>query len=117
MTDTLAPSYVSHCAQTPGYAADLAEINKVAKYATLREDYIFMPFAFETLGGPGRKTKILIKNICKRLKTTTGSDLPGMYFRQQISLIIQRGNVAAVLGTTSQPPEPASGESHREGIL
>jgi len=109
VTDTLAPSYVSHCAQIPGYAANQAEVNKVAKYRDLREDYSFSPFAFETLGPPGGKTKAFIKDVCKRLKATTGSDLPGLYFKQQISLIIQRGNVASVLGTISPSQAAHSG--------
>ena len=82
-----------------GYAANLAEVNKTVKYVTLRSDYVFMPFAFETFGVAGPKTRNFINVICKKLRDTSGCDLPGLYFKQQISLYIQRGNVASVLGT------------------
>lgn len=102
VADTLANSYVDHCAYTRGYAAELAETNKLAKYGALREDYVFTPFAFETLGGPGPKTSVFMKEICKKLHTVTGTTMPGVYFRQQVSLCIQRGNAASVLGTMHQ---------------
>lgn len=111
--DTLANSYVDYCAQTQGYAADLAEVNKNSKYVALREDYIFSPFAFETFGPAGKQTKTFINDICKRLRDASGSKQLGVYFKQQISLCIQRGNVASVLGTmgatTSNTDAPTNG--------
>ena len=96
VTDTLAPPYADRCAETQGYAAELTEINKARKYVALREDYIFLPFAFEILGRAGQSTRNFIKDICRRLKDVTGDKQAKRHFKQQLSLCIQRGNVASV---------------------
>lgn len=117
VSDSLAPSYLENCAQTTCYAATLAETNKISKYAALGDDYIFSPIAFETLAGPGPKTRHTLDEICKRLLLATGSHMTGLYFRQHLSLAIQRGNVAAVLGTMRDDGGPVRPPIGPEGLF
>lgn len=98
-SDTLAPSHLLKTSKVAGAAADVAELNKRNKYASLGESYIFLPFAVETMGPWGPAAKSLIKEISKRLTDLTRDQKAGTYLGQRISLAIQRGNVASFLGT------------------
>jgi hypothetical protein len=69
-TDTLAPSHLSESSISPKSAANLAAVLKKRKYKSLSDNYFFVAFAVE--------------------KT---------YLKQRISIAIQRGNAASVIGT------------------
>lgn len=99
IVDTLAPSYVGSGTPHPGHAAKLAEQTKERKYAELRNTYLFCPLAFETLGGPGPRTRDLLDEVSKRLSASTGDRRAGNFLRQRLSLDVQRGNAASVAGT------------------
>ena len=100
--DTLAPSHVSATAGLAGAAASSAENIKRRKYSSLSENYIFAPFGVETMGAWGPNTKAFIKTLSKRLIDTSGDPRAGSYLGQRISLAIQRGNAASLLGTLPQ---------------
>ena len=120
VADSLAPSYLIRAAATErGYVSDLVEINKITKYTNLRTDYSFASFAFETLGGPGKRSLDLIKEICRRLHQSTGSGQEaGLHFKQLLSLSVQRGNAASVLGTFGHAPANVSeGDGGPHGFL
>lgn len=106
VTDTLAPSVVSHGATQPGYAVRLAEQNKFRKYSQLQRTHQFSPIAFETLGGPGPLTSNLLSKISHRLEAVTGDARAGTFFQQRLSIDIQRGNAASVLGTMATWAHP-----------
>jgi hypothetical protein len=97
--DTLAPSHLQSTSSKAGAAAVLAEQNKRRKYAVLGEGYIFAPFGVETLGPWGPGAKALYKELTERLIEASGDQRAGSYFGQRISLAIQRGNAASLLGT------------------
>ena len=82
----------------------------------LRRDYAFTPLAFETLGGVGLKTADFIKKVCNRLRQVSGCHTAGKHFKQLLSLTVQRGNAASVLGTLRQPAGGPGGAS-RAGLL
>lgn len=50
VVDTLAPSYIYLSSKTSGSVADHAERRKHNLYAPLKENHVFTPIAFETLG-------------------------------------------------------------------
>lgn len=106
VTDSLKPSIVGHGASQPGYAATQAETAKIRKYQTIRRTHSFSPVAFETLGGPGLLTKQLLLKISNLLIKATGDTRAGNFFLQRLSLDVQRGNAAAVLGTMAEWNEP-----------
>ncbi|KPJ02119.1 hypothetical protein RR46_03394 [Papilio xuthus] len=58
-----------------------------------------MPFAVETLGPWGSSAQ-LFKEIAARLIDTLGDPRAGAHFGQRLSLAIQRGNFASLLGKT-----------------
>ena len=99
VADTLTPSIVSRGATQPGLAVLQAEQGKLRKYAEIQRTHIFLPLAFETLGGPGPLTKQLLGKVADLLIKVTGDKRAGEFFRQRLSLDVQRGNAAAVLGT------------------
>ena len=97
--DTLAPSHLPSSARCAGSAAAAAEDLKRRKYSTLVGNYTFEPFGVETLGPWGPSAHLLYKDIAKRLADTSGDPRAGFYFGQKVSIAIQRGNAASLLGT------------------
>ncbi|XP_072947725.1 uncharacterized protein [Epargyreus clarus] len=97
--DTLAPSHLTLSSRAAGVVATDAEIRKLQKYASLSRDYIFLPFGVETMGPWGSDARSFYKHLSKRLIECTNDQRAGAYLGQRISLAIQRGNVASVLGT------------------
>ena len=101
--DTLAATYVGAGARAAGAAATLAEARKRLHYEELSRDYYVAPVAVETLGSMGPTTRRFVQNMGKRLIASTGDTRAGQYFRQRLSVAIQRGNAASVLGTIPVP--------------
>lgn len=97
--DTLAPSHIRATSVSAGAAASAAEDLKRRKYSSLSLGHIFAPFGVETLGPWGPAARKLFREISVRLIETTGDPRAGAYFGQRLSLVIQRGNAASVLGT------------------
>ena len=58
-----------------------------------------VPIAVETFGAWGPEGLQLIKNIGKKIQDLTGEKRATFYLFQSISVAIQRGNAASVLGT------------------
>ncbi|XP_047998319.1 uncharacterized protein LOC125235776 [Leguminivora glycinivorella] len=97
--DTLAPSHVPGTKVGAGAAASLAEDLKRRKYVTLGSSYIFAAFGVETMGPWGPSARCLYKELSKRLIDASGDQRAGQYLAQRISIAIQRGNAASLLGT------------------
>ena len=62
-------------------------------------NYHFIPIAVETFGAWGSQGRKLIKEIGKRIQEVTGEKRSTFYLFQTISIAIQRGNAACVIGT------------------
>ena len=58
-----------------------------------------MPIAVETLGSWGSESLKFMKEIGKRIQENTGEKRATAYLIQSISMSIQRGNAASILGT------------------
>ena len=85
-----------------GWAAKNAEDKKYEHYQHLREQFLFIPVATETSGVFGKDALKLIKAIGTKITEVTHEKKATSYLIQRLSIIIQRGNVASVLGTV--PP-------------
>ena len=96
--DTLAPSNVSHSAGEPGRAATCAEAAKTGKYRELEGRVVFMPLGFETLGAWGAKCVVFIKRLGGLIASKTGERRSTTFLFQRLSIAIQRGNAASILG-------------------
>lgn len=63
------------------------------------DNYIFLPFACETLGPWCEEAVKFIESLGKILRMTTGDRKSKLYLKQRISLAIQRANAACVMKT------------------
>ena len=96
--DTLAKSYLNFSATTAGTAADRAEALKIRKYALLCDRYVFMPLGFETIGAWGSHAVKFIHDLGRKIKIRTLEPRSTSYLFQRISIAIQRGNTASIMG-------------------
>ena len=83
-------------------AADLAEFLKDRKYADFHDRYLFVPLGFETVGGWGSQTLKFIRDVGRKIIASTKEPRAMAYLFQRLSIGIQRGNAASILG--SVPP-------------
>ena len=58
-----------------------------------------MPIAVETLGALGNDATDFLHQLGRRIATVTGERRATEYLLQRVSVAIQRGNAACVLGT------------------
>eukprot|EP00731_Ephydatia_muelleri_P032900 Em0024g444a len=78
---------------------------KMQKYKHLDSCYFFTPVAIETSGVFGPKTKEFLKELGLRLRQVSGEANSFAYLTQRLSVAIQRGNAASVLGTIKMDSE------------
>ena len=63
--------------------------------------YIFQPVALEVQGSSGESSEIFITRLCKMLCRSHDDQRAGSFLKQRISMALQIGNAACVLGTVS----------------
>ena len=97
--DTYAASHVVQATSEAGAVAKGAEIKKRDKYQFLSQTHHFVPVAVETSGVFGPDAFELFREIGGRIRTLTLEKNSRAYLIQQVSVAIQRGNAASVLGT------------------
>ena len=97
--DTMANSYLKETSKQAGAAAEKAEKSKLSKYEEICKDYYMVPIAIETLGAIGHEGACLIKDIGKKIQDLTGEKRSTFFLYQSISMAVQRGNAASILGT------------------
>jgi hypothetical protein len=97
--DTLAPSHWNAAVTGPGVVAGEAEVRKKTKYSQLSVMYCFVPIAVETLGALGDDASDFLHQLGRRIANVTGERRATEFLLQRLSVAIQRGNAASVLGT------------------
>ena len=97
--DTFAPLYTSIASSKPGAAAAQAEERKCSKYSHLSSTHIFTPISIETSGSLGPKTRDFLKELGYRLRQASGEINSSSYLLQRLSIAVQRGNTAPVMGS------------------
>lgn len=98
--DTLAETYLPKTSKKAGSAAEIACKRKHDKYSQIKaSNYIFLGLAFETMGPWANETKSFIDKIGDILIKESGDPRSKLYLQQRLSLAIQRGNSASILGT------------------
>ena len=98
--DTFAPSYISSATSKAGAVAALAEERKKNIYAHLDPSHSFTPVAVETSGVVGPQSLAFLKDLGRRMRQVTGEERSLSYLLQRVSVAVQMGNAASVLGTT-----------------
>ena len=104
--DTFAPSHLPSATREAGAVAAQAERNKQEKYAGLNQHHNFTPVAIETAGPFGPETFTFLRDLGCRLKQATGEAKSFFYLQQRLSVALQRGNAAAVMGTMGGTTSP-----------
>ena len=97
--DTLASSHLNNAVTGPGAVASVAESNKRTKYEEISHTFHFIPVAVETLGALGADAAAFFKDLGTRIKTVTQERRAFDFLMQRVSVAIQRGNAACILGT------------------
>ena len=103
--DTVAPSYVARSAVEAGTAAHASESKKITKYLALADKHDFVPVAIETMGTWGERGLAFVNEVGRRVAAITGDNRSTAFLKQRMSLAVQRGNAAAVLGTFASSSE------------
>ena len=98
---TFAPSYLQSATSAAGAVAAVAENRKKDKYGCLDSAYSITPIAIESLGACGPLTLRFLRDLGNCLKLTTGEENLFRYLLQRLSVAVQRGKAASVLGTTT----------------
>jgi hypothetical protein len=97
--DTLAASHLNHAVLRPGAVATDAENRKSAKYRSLAAFYSFTPIAVETLGALGDEASNFFSDLGHRIAAVTAEPRSLQFLLQRLSVAVQRGNAACVIGT------------------
>ena len=98
--DTTCASYSHQSAKEGGKAAEMAEEKKKNKYSHLT-DYFFIPIGAETLGPFGPEAIRFIEDLGNKISIMNGDKRSKSYLFQSLSIAVQRGNGACVMGTSS----------------
>lgn len=96
---TFAASHLRQTMRSAGSAAETAAKLKHAKYAALESMYDFVPVAVETAGPWGNEARELFRDLGRRLRERGNDPRSGSWLVQQVSIAIQRGNAASIMGT------------------
>ena len=101
--DALSPSPLNQGSLcNPGTTATDAGASKIGKFRELLDNgYIFKPMALEVQGSFGESSEIFITRLCKMLCRSHDDQRAGSFLKQRISMALQIGKVACVLGTVS----------------
>jgi len=99
VSDTLAQSYVQDTSQTPGAAAEAAAERKINKYLPLSQSYLFVPVAVETMGAINKDGMDFLSDLGRRITQSTDDHRESAFLFQRLSVLIQRYNAVAILGT------------------
>ncbi|XP_063631534.1 uncharacterized protein LOC134802767 [Cydia splendana] len=95
---TFAASHIGRTVRAAGAAAEVAALRKREKYAEL-DGYLFVPLAVETAGCWCSEAREFFKEVGNRLRDRGLDPRSGSFLVQRLSIAIQRGNAASVLGT------------------
>ena len=66
-----------------------------------RQNYFFVPIAVETFGAFGEEARCFFNDLDRRIGEVTKESRSFSFLIQRVSVAIQRGNAACVLGTSS----------------
>ncbi len=91
--------YISQATTVAGEVAAHAEDRKRAKCSGLSVTHFFVPVAIETSGVIGPKSKMLLEEFGSRMMRHTGDEYAITYLLQRLSIEIQRGNSASIMGS------------------
>ena len=96
--DTFAPSYLGIAHDARAVAAK-AEVVKRAKYESLQQDFLFVPFDFiGSTGVWGERALKFVEEFGRRIASREGNRGAAAFIRQRMSVEMQRGNSRLIAG-------------------
>jgi len=98
-SDTFAPSYADQASTAGGEVAARAEARKCTKYSAHSVTHTFTPVAIETSEVIGTLSLLFLKELGKRVRQQTGDIRASSSILQRLSVAMQRGNSASILGS------------------
>ncbi len=102
-TDTFAPTNLKLGIKEAGSAANAKAKLKTSKYkALIDQNYYFVPVAVETMGPWSAESIKFFNELGKILSQKTDDPRSKIFLKQRLSMAIQKGNAAAVMGCRSQ---------------
>ena len=103
VVDTLATSRLNQDSLcNPGTTATEAEARKIEKYCELIDTgYSYQPVALKVQGSLGKSREIFITRLRKMLCCSHDDQRAGCFLKQRVSMALQIGNAAYILGTVS----------------
>ena len=108
VADTFAASYLSLTSVQAGAAAERAALLKTAKYEELARDHIFAPLACEVTGVWCQEAVEIFQELGRRISEVTGDKRETSFLFQRLSIALQKGNAACMLGSFPIPVDPVS---------
>ena len=105
---TISTSALRSSARKAGSAAEEGAKAKVRKYEELSTRYEFVPLVVESHGSVCSKASQFFTELGKQLEIQTGEPRASEFFRQSISIAIQKGNALSILGTPGEGGEENS---------
>ena len=97
--DTLAASHLYRAVLGSGVVANDVESRKLTKYSLLSALYQFIPITIETSGVPGDEALSFFHDLGQRIAVATAEPRSFQFLMQRLSVAIQRGNAACIIGT------------------
>jgi hypothetical protein len=99
-SDTFVPSQLKHTARVKVRVKVRVVRVKENTYAPLlSQNYHFVPFAVETMGPWCKEAKVFFNELAKNISLKTHEPRSKSFLQQKISMAIQKGNAASVMGT------------------
>ena len=98
-TDTFTASHLAQGVTEAQAVVELVELRKSSKYEVLGQTHHFIPVVVETSGAFGTKSLDLFAEIGRQTCTATQEVRAQAFLLQQVSIALQRGNAALVLGS------------------
>jgi len=95
----LATSHLNRSVLFAGAAVNEAERRKVMKYRSPSALYSFVPVTVASLGALGDEASDFFRNLGHRITSVTTEPMSFQFLMQRLSVAVQRGNAACVLGT------------------
>ena len=99
VADTFAASYLPMTSLEAGSAAERAASLKIKKYEELARNHIFIPLACEVTGNWCSEAIDFLHELGDRISAVTGDRRESTFLFQRLSVALQKGNAACIIGT------------------
>jgi len=107
--EMLTTSHLNIAVTGPGQVTNHAEQLKIDKYAALSKEFQFIPIAIETLGPVSEEATRFLQELGRRIEAVTRDSRSMSFLWLSLSVAVQKGNVACVLGTEHREAEDTLG--------